>query len=653
MITRNVVLATTRPLVGEEILETDNGFITPQNRSPASYWITNPNNTITNNVAAGTHGTGFWFAFPQKPLNLSSTHPRFVNLEPYKEPIGAFSGNTAHSCMSGLDINDQISATDTLVINGEWANNGPFYFSNNTWYANLVGIYAGIGGARKNVVYYNNVFSDNESSLFLATYQLVEESLIVADSGFSLLPAATVRTLYEVYDGAGRMKNNHIVGYNASNARLLNNIGAATKHPNHYFEALTFDPNVPPRSQLANYNIIPPANVGANDPGHPRIWATVIVDVDGSISGVTNSSLVSNHPFMLTGGETRPSSWINTFRSDHRFAQSRLTYGLASDLNPNISVLRTKPGTPTAGVYYINGFKEQHQLPFIVREDFLYTYYYESLPSTKRVNMNVGDAEIGDHFVACYKHFGKFTGITISGMTSRASLAALKAGATSGFYVEPNGDLYVRPVATTTFQTFNITWTSDIAMPVVDSDGDGTSDGNEAAAGTDPFRTLTGTDPFVNTEFNVTNNFELWGSFSGITNETVTGGSMNAQSSNNDPMMVQSNMRVSGSAVPFLMVRMKCSQNGSAQFFWGRLGADTFTAGRSVTASYTGGNQWQVLTFPMLNHAEWSNQVITSLRFDPIGGSGGISFSIDYIAVSNATPTLRLFPIAHSSRVRR
>ena len=102
----NVVLATMRPAAGEEILQTDNAFVSPQNISPASYWITNPNNTFTNNVAAGTHGTGFWFAFPKKPLNASASHPRFINMEPYKEPLGAFDGNVAHSCGSGLDIND-------------------------------------------------------------------------------------------------------------------------------------------------------------------------------------------------------------------------------------------------------------------------------------------------------------------------------------------------------------------------------------------------------------------------------------------------------------------------------------------------------------------------------------------------------------------
>ena len=634
VITRNVVLGSMRPLAGEEILQTDNAFNTIQNRSPSSFWITNPNNTFTDNIAAGTQGTGFWFAFPKKPLNASATHPRFSSMEPYKEPLGAFDRNVAHSCASGLDINDQLDATDKLVLNGEWANNGPFYFNDCTWYSNSVALYAGIGGMRKNVVYFNNVFSDNETNLFLATYQLCEQSLMIADSGFGILPSSKTRTVYAIYDGAGRMKNNHLVGYNASNTRMFQNIGAATKHPNHIFEGFTWDPVAPVRSSLTNYNIIPPANIGANDPGHPRMWAQVILDVDGSISGVPNSSLVSNHPFLLTTGETRPSSWTNMYRSDRRFAQCRMTYGIASDLNPNISVLRTKPGIPTAGVYYINGYKEQHQLPLIVREDYLYTYHYDSLPSTRKVIMTTDDAFVGDDLLVCFKHFGKLPGITVSGMTSRSSLDALKAATTSGFYLEPNGDFYVRPIATTIRQTYTLTWSSSITMPAVDSDADGISDGNEAAAGTDPFRSANGTTPYASSEFNIPGNFERWAAFSGFSNASVADGALSATSSNTDAQMIDANLRISGNASPYVLVRMKTAATASPQLFWERLGTSGYVSARSVTGSYTGNNAWRVVAFNMSSHLEWKDRIITSLRFDPLGTSG-TNFQIDWIRPSN------------------
>ena len=634
IIRKNVVALSKKPVDGEEILETDNGFNEPQNRSPSSFWITNPNNTFTDNVAAGTEGTGYWFAFPQQPLNLSLAHPRFAGLEPHKQPLGAFDRNTAHSCRMGLDINDQVSSTDTLVRNGEWANNGPFYFNDCTWYCNDNAIYAGIGGERKNVVYRNHVFSDNEINLFLATYQLCEESLMVADSGFGLQPTSTIRTVYLVYDGAGRMTKNHLVGYHASNARFLGNVGAAIKHPNHYFENLTFDPPTPVRSVLTNYNFIPPANIGANDAGHPRIWAQVIVDVDGSISGVPGSSIIGNHPFMLTGGETRPSEWTNMYRSGHRFAQCRLEYGISFGSIPNVSAVRTKPGTPTRGVYYINGYNEWHQLPLIVREDFLYTYSYQTLPSTKKVIVNFDDAVVGDHYVLRFKDFGKVLGLSVSGMTSRTSLAALKAGTTSGYYRETNGDLYLRPVATATQHSYTIEWLINFTTTTVDSDGDGTSDATEAAAGTDPFRIVTATNPFANSEFDVPGNFEGWDTFYGIGSTAVAGGSLSGQSTLGDPQIFKENLNFAGASVPYLLVRMKASQDGSAQFFWGQLGNDAYSGERVVGAYYDGGNQWRVLAFSMLHLADWKEHIIAGLRFDPVTNTG-VNFEVDWIRASD------------------
>lgn len=457
---------------------------------------------------------------------------------------------------------------------------------------------------------------------------------MVADSGFALVPPNRTRTVYAVYDGAGRMKNNHLVGYNATNARFLQNIGAAIKHPNHYFEGLTFDPPTPVRSVLPNYDVIPPANMGANNPSHPRMWASVIVDVDGSISGVPNSSIISNHPFMMVGGETRPLEWTHTYRSDNRFAQVRLTYGVPFSATPNVSVVRTKPGTPTRGVYYINGYKEWHQLPVIVRDDFLYTYAYESLPSVRRVDLNFDDAEIGDYCLIRFKHFGQLSGLAVAGMTAQPSLAALKSSTSSGYFVEPGGDLYVRPVATTMLSTHRITWSSNIAMPVVDSDGDGISDGDEAAAGTDPFRAVDGTEPYVSTEFDVEGNFEHWVDFRNTTNETVSGGVLTAHSTNTNSSMIERNLRIDGSEVEYMLLRIRASKNANARFFWSHLNAPGFAEARVRTLFYNGNNAWRVLAFPMHNHAEWQDQIITTFRLDPTKAAD-TTFEIDWIRASD------------------
>ena len=61
--------------------------------TPASFWITNPNNTVQHNAAAGGTHFGYWYrmhSHPDGPSFTSSVCPKNV-------PLGTFYNNTAHS----------------------------------------------------------------------------------------------------------------------------------------------------------------------------------------------------------------------------------------------------------------------------------------------------------------------------------------------------------------------------------------------------------------------------------------------------------------------------------------------------------------------------------------------------------------------------
>ncbi len=72
--------------------------------SPATFWITNPRNTFTGNVAAGSDGFGYWFALPQDKIGVTAaTNPSEYKTLPFQEEWKFdFSGNTAHSSGTGL-----------------------------------------------------------------------------------------------------------------------------------------------------------------------------------------------------------------------------------------------------------------------------------------------------------------------------------------------------------------------------------------------------------------------------------------------------------------------------------------------------------------------------------------------------------------------
>ena len=61
--------------------------------TPASFWITNPDNIFIGNHAAGSHSYGFWFDLQSHPTGPSRTN----KVCPKTTRLGKFSGNVAHS----------------------------------------------------------------------------------------------------------------------------------------------------------------------------------------------------------------------------------------------------------------------------------------------------------------------------------------------------------------------------------------------------------------------------------------------------------------------------------------------------------------------------------------------------------------------------
>ncbi|GIL53447.1 hypothetical protein Vafri_9024 [Volvox africanus] len=82
--------------VSDALLNTDT--------TPGAFWLTNPNNTVRNNVAVGSHGYGFWYRmldYPDGPSATTKVCPKFT-------PLLEFTNNTAHSNMFyGLRIHPE------------------------------------------------------------------------------------------------------------------------------------------------------------------------------------------------------------------------------------------------------------------------------------------------------------------------------------------------------------------------------------------------------------------------------------------------------------------------------------------------------------------------------------------------------------------
>jgi autotransporter-associated beta strand protein len=135
-------------------------------------------------------------------------------------------------------------------------------------------------------------------------------------------------------------------------------------------------------------------------------------------------------------------------------------------------------------------------------------------------------------------------------------------------------------------------------------------------------------------DFNSPGNTEGWIPFNATS--TVANGILSGNTTAGDPQ--HSKMAatyVSGTLAKHILIRYRSSATGTAQLFWGRVGAGNFVGSRVVNfPSYSPANSWSGLIADPSSHADWLNREIIDLRIDPTGGSSS-THDIDWIALSD------------------
>ncbi|MEE8599982.1 cell wall-binding repeat-containing protein [Euzebya tangerina] len=117
----NLGLTTRAPEEGLALLESD--------LTPATYWISNPSNHFTENVAAGSESAGFWYDLPEAPTGDSEG----VELDIRSLPFGTFDGNVAHSSDDdgfkngvGIFVEDYFPPEPAIMTGNTSYKNGSF-----------------------------------------------------------------------------------------------------------------------------------------------------------------------------------------------------------------------------------------------------------------------------------------------------------------------------------------------------------------------------------------------------------------------------------------------------------------------------------------------------------------------------------------------
>ncbi len=316
VIAGNLGMLTRRVPAGKGLLASDMGPIkNPRFSGPSTFWITNPANIVRNNVASGAEGSGFWMSFSDRlrcPAGAScefAADPAQANVFPSRTATLEYSGNVAHSAEvghtwdgteDGALINNPLNPRARDVVAVHYHPPTTPVFPGLTAFKNTG---AGYYFRGEHALYTNLIGADNAMTLFFAYNQTVHDSLIVGKSQFfedreipylvsmdPWLPRQITGAL--LYDGPFELQRVHFADFGTAPLRYADydlmpipfvSGGGADRFEN-AVKSLTFEPN-PARRIYFEWP----------DAWLDTPWTTGLRDMDGSLTGRANWTIVPNH----------------------------------------------------------------------------------------------------------------------------------------------------------------------------------------------------------------------------------------------------------------------------------------------------------------------------------------------------------------------
>ena len=281
-------------------------------KGPSTFWISNGDNTFTNNAAAGSDGLGFWYDTPDTPSGLSAGYKRYRNVSPVNSPFKVFRDNRVHSSRMAFSSCSRVS--------------GPIGYTplNQAVYENLT-VFAGGDAAvwpcHGNQFFLNLKISDTgvaHHGGFIAPRPLtVAESLFVANSGLSEGGRGRMRTAVEIYDFGVDIRNSHFVNFDNEYgpSYVFGPRESDVRFTNNPVSGLTFQNSPFFYDRRKNWMDLRPSQ-----------WGATIHDEDGSFGMGPGTALVADHPMM---SDSTCTDLVGTGRlCQNRYGRLEMDFGL-------------------------------------------------------------------------------------------------------------------------------------------------------------------------------------------------------------------------------------------------------------------------------------------------------------------------------------
>lgn len=327
----NLGMTSRRPVKGERLL--------PSDESPATFWVTNPDNTLRNNVAAGGFGIGFWLAFPEHPTGLfAKDRPaETAAIWPRRTPLGEFFGNAAHSYEGdGLHVDRGPSPDGTVETTHHSAHENPADTRSPeviTRFESFVGYknrQRAVWLRGSNHILQNATLADNGiGATFASDESFLRDSLVVGESENKGTPRSWEtrgldgRSLprfwdvgfpirgFEFYDGRVGAERTAFANFSPNSQRQAGALGfnlsnSFNLHPKNFATSLSFV------NANRAYLLDPEANRDGDR-------SSVFLDTDGSVTGTAGKTVAVNNPFLLDGSCAKQAEW-NAYTCENGYA---------------------------------------------------------------------------------------------------------------------------------------------------------------------------------------------------------------------------------------------------------------------------------------------------------------------------------------------
>jgi hypothetical protein len=296
----------------------------PSDNTVASFWITNPDNSYIDNVAAGADANGFWLSLPLHPNGEFLGTAASLNTWPRRTPMRAFRGNVAHSNFDGFMFDRNINEDNTFGLTGNAlmplkdptdpnSEMVETHFENLTSYKNRN---SGIWARGELFVFRDTKLADNAIGMTQAsgafrskefTSRLVD-SLVVGDSGnvgnpktreeLSLgrsLPKPSIPDFptrgFEYYDYRNEVLNTKFVNYQDNAVRKTGALSWLLFTSSGVTTASTVEKSEFVNAKPAYFPKIDPRFDNDNR-GGVAYRTLSIHDLDGSATGIPNSHIL-------------------------------------------------------------------------------------------------------------------------------------------------------------------------------------------------------------------------------------------------------------------------------------------------------------------------------------------------------------------------